>query len=235
MTGARRRAYLFVLAAVIFAALLAAAAFRRAAQPPPNSRPALLLLTGLPLLLGEDFSLDASGSPALTVLQMHYRVVPISVTDPRELAKGKLLLMAQPVAQTAENLVALDNWVRGGGRILLLADPMLEWPSKRPLGDLLRPPAMFMDTGLLSHWGLGLDAPDVRGPAQRQLGGREVVAVSPGRLHGTCVVTADAFVARCRVGKGWATVVADADFLNVEEQGPNLDGLVSELARVGGK
>ena len=62
--------------------------------------------------------------------------------------------MAQPLAQPAEDLVALDDWVRGGGRVLLLADPMLEWPSKRPLGDPLRPPPMFMDTGLLAHWGL---------------------------------------------------------------------------------
>ena len=73
--------------------------------------------------------------------------------------------MAHPLAQTAENLVALDAWVRGGGRVLLLADPMLEWPSKRPLGDPLRPPPMFMDTGLLAHWGLRLDAPDERGPS----------------------------------------------------------------------
>ena len=34
--------------------------------------------------------------------------------------------MAQPLAQTAENLVTLDTWVRRGGRVLLLADPLLE-------------------------------------------------------------------------------------------------------------
>jgi len=234
MTGARRRV-LFVLVAVISAGLFAAAAYRRDAQTPRTERQALLLLTGLPLLFGEDFSLKASGSPALTSLQAHYRVIPISITDPRELAKGRLLLMAQPMAQTAENLVALDDWVRAGGRVLLLADPMLEWPSERPLGDPLRPPPMFMDTGLLAHWGLRLDAPDVRGPAKRGLGGREMLVVSPGRLQGQCAVSSDGFVARCRIGTGWATVVADADFLNVEDKAPNLEGLVSELARVGGK
>jgi len=235
MTVARQRAYLLVLVGVISATLFAAAVFRRDAQPSRIERPTLLLLTGLPLLFDEEFSLKSSGSPALATLQAHYRVIPISVTDPRELAKGRLLLMAQPMAQTAENLVTLDEWVRGGGCILLLADPMLEWPSERPLGDPLRPPPMFMDTGLLAHWGLRLDAPDVRGPAPRQLGGLKVLAISPGRLDGKCTVSPDGFVARCRVGKGRATVVADADFLNVPEEGPELEGLVSELARVGGR
>ena len=82
-----------------------------------------------------------------------------------------MLLAAQPRALPAEELVALDAWVRRGGRLLLLADPMLEWPSERPLGDRLRPPALFADTGLLQHWGLRLDAPDERGPRQSGAGG----------------------------------------------------------------
>ena len=76
--------------------------------------------------------------------------------------------MAQPQAQPAEALVELDAWVRRGGRVLLLADPALEWPSERPLGDLLRPPAAFADTGLLGHWGLTLTPPEARGPGQPQ-------------------------------------------------------------------
>ena len=98
-------------------------------------------------------------------------MIPISVTDGAELAKGRLLLMAQPQAQTPENLVTLDSWVRAGGKALLLADPMLEWPSERPLGDPLRPPPMFADTGLLGHWGLRLDAPDDPRVVKRMLGG----------------------------------------------------------------
>ena len=117
-------------------------------------------------MFGEDFSLRRAARRRLRRCETRYRVVPISVTDPAELAKGRLLLMAQPLAQPAEDLVALDRWVRRGGRVLLLADPMLEWPSKRPLGDPLRPPPMFMDTGLLAHWGLRLDAPDERGRAE---------------------------------------------------------------------
>ena len=236
MTAARLRALLILIVLAIAVGALAVAASRR--EPPrsrpPAQRPALMLLTSLPLLFGEEFSLTGGGSPALERLETRYRVVPISVSSAPELSKGRLLLMAQPMAQAPENLVALDDWVRGGGRVLLLADPMLEWPSKRPLGDPLRPPPMFADTGLLAHWGLRLDAPDRREPVKARLGGYDVLTVSPGSLDGGCRISSDRLVARCRVGKGRATIVADVDFLNLEKFGPNarsnLDGLVEELA-----
>ncbi|NUR46103.1 MAG: hypothetical protein HOP91_08130 [Sphingomonas sp.] len=193
----------------------------------------LALLTSLPIMLGEDFSLKSTGSPALTALSAKFQVAPISTTSAKEL-REPLLLMAQPPAQTPENLVALDNWVRRGGRVLLLADPMLEWPSKRPLGDLLRPPPMFADTGLLAHWGLRLDAPNRRGAAVRTLAGYHVLTISPGALYGSCTISADRLVADCRIGKGRAIVVADADLLNVDALGPdsrnNLNAVVQELA-----
>jgi hypothetical protein len=93
-----------------------------------------------------------------------------------------------------------------------------------------------MDTGLLAHWGLRLDAPDERGPAVRKLGGFDVLTDSPGALVGSCSISADRLVARCRIGKGEATIVADADLLDVGQLGPNarhnLDGLVAELANL---
>src|SRR5688572_11453991 len=150
MTGARARAILLAVALIIGAAAVAITVTARSGRPAEETssdRPALLLLTSLPLMFGEQFSLENDGSDALTALEKHYRVLPISVTDPAELARGRLLLMAHPPAQTAEDLVSLDQWVLGGGRVLLLADPMLEWPSERPLGDPLRPPPMFADTG----------------------------------------------------------------------------------------
>jgi hypothetical protein len=239
MIGARRRALTYGLTGVIAAAALAYAAMRSEPRPlaarAPAERPALMLLTSLPLMFSEDFSLSG-GSPALKRLQGRYRVVPISVTSPAELAKGRLLLMAQPLAQTAENLVALDDWVRRGGRVIILADPLLEWPSKRPLGDPLRPPPMFADTGLLGHWGLRLDAPNVPGTAVRMLAGYRVITVSPGVLYGRCRISRDRLVADCRVGKGDAVVVADADFIGSDKIGSgashNLDALIATLANL---
>ena len=240
MRNARWRALVQIAGMLIAAGAVAFVVSNRPSNPLPAraaaERPTLLLLTSLPLMFGEQFSLQRGGSPALKALETRYRVVPISVTDQKDLAKGRLLLMAHPLAQPAEDLVALDGWVRRGGRVLLLADPMLEWPSERPLGDPLRPPPMFTDTGLLGHWGLRLDAPDERGPAARDLGNFQVATVSPGLLYGGCEVGRDRLVAHCRIGKGEATIVADADLLNVDQlDGPkehNLDGVLAELARL---
>jgi hypothetical protein len=240
MTLARKRALACLLALILVTGVtgIIGAAWREPAPLPPlplERRSKLLFLSSLPLLFNEDFTLSGGGSPAIKMLETRYRLVPISVTSPAELAKGRLLLMAQPMAQAAENLVALDQWVRDGGRVVLLADPMLEWPSKRPLGDPLRPPPMFMDTGLLGHWNLRLDAPDERGPASRRLGRFEIATASPGSLHGQCAISHDELIAHCIVGKGRATIIADADLLNAEAFGANgrynLDGLLEELAR----
>jgi hypothetical protein len=185
-------------------------------------------------VFGESFGLEGHGSPALAALETRYAVRPIAVADAGTLAQGKLLLMAHPLAQPAESLVELDAWVRRGGRLLLLADPALDWDSALPLGDQGRPPSAFADTGLLQHWGLRLDAPDARGPMMRRLGDHEVLTASSGTLVGNCAITEGRLVARCRIGRGQATVVADADFLNVADlDGPtehNLTALLAELA-----
>lgn len=229
------------LAALTAAAALIAIPACKADAPEPSApprevadRPTLLLLTTLPLVFGESFGLEGMGSPALKALETRYQVRPVAVADAKTLSQARLLLMAHPLAQPAEALVDLDRWVRDGGRLLLLADPALDWHSDLPLGDSLRPPPAFADTGLLKHWGLRLDAPDERGPMLRRLGGHAVLTASPGALAGRCAISGDRMVARCRIGKGAVTVVADADFLNVEEldgpTGQNLNALMTELA-----
>ena len=214
MSGARRRAL------ALFLGLLAACTPGGSGREPEarSDRPELLLLTSLPIAFGESFSIEAAGSPVLEALERRYRVKPIATASQEALRGAKLMLMAQPLAQPAEDLVALDQWVRGGGRLLLLADPLLEWRDSRPLGDATRPPPMFMDTGLLGHWGLRLDAPDTRGEREAFLAGRTVTVRSPGELHGTCEVSDDRLVAQCRIGKGLAIIVADADFLDWSDQ-----------------
>lgn len=221
------------------AALLLLAACREAvpAGSPQEPKPELFLLTPLPIVWSESFGLDQHGSPVLAALERDYRVTPIDL--PGEVPDGGLLLAAQPRALPAEELVALDAWVRRGGRLLLLADPLLEWPSELPTGDPRRAPVAFADTGLLNHWGLQLDAPDERGPRQQSLSGQSVLVASPGSLKrsgGSCEVDANGLSARCRLGKGEAVIIADADFVNLGSgglDGPtdrNLPALVSQLA-----
>lgn len=226
MTAGRMRAGARVrIAAVALAGLLAAAALAFVASEnsgaklpsrPERQKPELLLLTSLPIVFGEEFGLEGGGSPALAALESRYRVKVIGVADAASLKKHALLLMAQPRAQPAEVLVELDRWVRQGGRVLLLADPQLAWPSARPLGDPLRPPMMFADTGLLRHWGLRLDTPEQGGAETVRAGDHYLETVSPGSLHGRCPREAEGLLAVCKVGRGHARIVADADFLQPE-------------------
>jgi hypothetical protein len=181
-------------------------------------------LTSLPLVFGEGFALDAAKHPLTARLEQDFEVR--LVDGPEQLRPGGLLLAVQPQALTAERLVALDRWVREGGRMLLLADPRLTWEGTGPLGDKFRPPFTYPDTGLLGHWGLALSAGE-SGPALRRLGGGEVLTGSPGLLSAgsgrACRLSGDDLVARCALGRGQAVVVADADLVQVGVPG-GLDG-----------
>ena len=215
------------------AALLTLASCRQAPAPKPPERPKpeLFLLSSLPIAWSEQFSLDQPKSQVMTALEKGYRVKLIDL--PSQLPRAALLLAAQPRALPAEELVKLDQWVRGGGRLLLLADPVLEWPSGLPLGDKRRAPTAFADTGLLQHWGLRLDAPEQRGPVHSQIDGRPVQTASPGLLvleRAGCRLSDQGLVARCAIGRGMVTVIADADLLNVDADDPNLAALESQLA-----
>lgn len=232
------RLLLWMLGALIAVGAIAGAFLARDRTRPYEARPVaerpdLLLLTSLPIVFPERFALDSSASPVLEALQGRYRVNPISVADTASLGGHHLLLMVQPRAQPAEVLVQLDSWVRNGGHVLLLADPALQWPSDRPLGDALRPPFAFADTGLLGHWGLRLDAPARLENREVKADGWTLRAAAPGTLAATssdCRVADGAFVARCAVGRGSVTVVADADFVDAERFGrANVRLLLAEL------
>jgi len=185
----------------------------------PADKQPLKYLSPLPILFAQQFALEPPSSPVRDALERDYRIEPIAIADKASLGPPGLLLMAQPRAQTAEALVDLDRWVRAGGRVLLLADPRLEWPTERPLGDPGAPPPQFADTGLLRHWGLTLFQPEQG----------ETAGTFDSAKGGPCTVDDGGEVARCVIGKGKATVMADADFLR-GDGGPAR--LSAELRRV---
>jgi hypothetical protein len=234
----QRRAIGAAIGALLVAIAVIAGVIAKSGPEPlperaPGERPQLLLLTSLPIVFPEELTLDAERTAALTALQSRYEVAPISVADTPSLRGHQLLLIAQPQAQPAEYLVQLDRWVRSGGHVLLLADPALEWPSDRPLGDVTRPPRAFADTGLLLHWGVRLDAPDQRGSASADTADGTVETASPGTVvavQDNCTVGEGGLIAHCRVGEGAATIVADADFIHVDSaDSGNLQLLLREL------
>lgn len=198
-----------------------------------DGRPVVHLITGLPLYFIEGFTLDGEKSPVVARLEQDFEIVPVD--GPEQVPPGAVLFAAQPRAMTAERLVALDKWVRNGGRLLLLADPWLTWGSEAPFGsDPGRPPIEFADTGLLNHWGLTLEKRQNTEAERidRQLGGHPIKVSAPGSLTASgesCVVAPDGFVARCRLGRGTALVVADADLLNSGEDRAPLEAVVAEL------
>ncbi|QIL03084.1 hypothetical protein G7078_10045 [Sphingomonas sinipercae] len=219
------RALALAVLALLIAGIVFVLARSGGSTLPPragNARPQLLLLTTLPIVFPEQLTLDAPASPVLAALERRYRVEPISTADAADLRGARLLLMAQPQAQPAGALVDLDRWVRQGGSVLLLADPALAWPSERPLGDMLRPPTTFADTGLLQHWGLRLLGADPSSQPQVKIRGTPVDVRSAGALIAAdrrCRISDGGLIARCSIGKGRATVIADADLLRGRDAG----------------
>ncbi|MFP5435862.1 MAG: ABC transporter, partial [Alphaproteobacteria bacterium] len=129
-----------VAGGIALLALAALLAWRGPAQPiePVVDRPALAVITALPLFWDAQGRADAA---IVTVLRTRFTVQPIDDAQQLELSRARLLLLVQPRAMTPEALVAVDRWVRGGGRAVVLADPLLRWPSDLPMGDRRRAPA----------------------------------------------------------------------------------------------
>ncbi|HYJ81493.1 MAG TPA: hypothetical protein VEW26_01440 [Allosphingosinicella sp.] len=177
-----------------------------------------MLMTGLPLVWGERGPLEPDSRPAAVYVELgkEFDFRPVDVLDRKSLAQGRFLFLAQPKRLAPEELVALDDWIRGGGRALILTDPMLTWPSELPPGDIRRPPPVGMLSPLLSHWGMTLEAPAEPGLVEASWDERPIVFDSPGRFRSSnpdCEVDPGGWKAVCLLGTGVVTLVADADFL----------------------
>jgi hypothetical protein len=196
--------------------------------PSPGPRPKLGVLSALPLFwqegaVGPQARADA---PIIGLLKLRYDLLAEDgVRDPI-LSQVDRLLIAQPRAFAPEELVAIDAWVRRGGRALVLADPLLRWPSSLPMGDRRRAPAVSLLGPLIAHWGLEY-APDFPSESRESRGLDEqrlfmddgrlmtVFAASPFRPTGRdCAVFAGGMAARCTVGRGSAVLIADADLID---------------------
>jgi hypothetical protein len=185
-----------------------------------------MLMTGLPLVWGEKgpFESGPTASTAYLSLSGNFRIRPVDVLDSRSLDSSKVLFLAQPHRLAPAELAALDGWIRGGGRALILTDPMLTWPSELPLGDIRQPPPTGLLAPLLNHWRLTLDGPEAPGEVDARWNGGRIVMDSPGRLRSSssdCAVAPGGWTALCRLGRGAVRVVADADLLRDSTWAPN--------------
>lgn len=226
----KRRPFWAVL--VLLAIVLAAIGWWSKRSLPRSSEP-VGLFTTLPILWSDSPDISAELNPdtrphwARNVLMQAGRIEPLDLlagpTGHGPLDPLKRLVMAQPrVLSGAEN-VTLDAWVRGGGQLLLIADPALTEHSDFPLGDPRRPQAVALLSPILSHWGLSLRFDD-----RQQLGegSRDVMGVSvPINLAGhfategqaNCKLWGDGLAVTCTIGRGRVVALADAAVLERED------------------
>lgn len=224
-TGAGLLACLLVAGALVAGAAVAWKSHGSdAASAPP--RPRLMLFTSLPILWSEAPDLaamlrtDAPPHWARRALEARYTLVARDtlVAPPMD---ARFLLLAQPRPLAPQENVALDDWVRAGGRLLLFADPMLTADSAYGLGDRRRPQDIVLLSPILARWGLELrfdeGQPAGEHDAARESAGAALPVNLPGQLaqrpgghDAHCTILREGLVARCRIGRGSAVIVADA-------------------------
>jgi hypothetical protein len=186
--------------------------------------PAVTMLTGLPLRwsAGEGIAaMIAEGTNDDPALARLMAAGPVSLVDSltdHVPPPGGTLLIAHPRALAPQELVAIDAFVRGGGRAVVLADALSGWPGRHPLGDPRNPPVTSLLTPLLDHWGVVLAGASTgdEEPLAVDIDGSRLRMFSAGRfvrLSRECRAFAGHRILRCRIGAGEAWLVGDADLI----------------------
>ncbi len=223
-------AYKWFVMAICVAILIAVYAYVNNDSETKSNRPVLGLMTTLPLLweegdIGDVIASSGTRAPIITRLESDYDVHPLDGINSAKLKDIDILMLAQSRALSPTEFAALDKWVRGGGRMLLLADPALHWESIYPLGDKRRPLFTSLLSPLFKHWGVEMVLPMDEGDERYQileLDGRKIRTVTAGEWQlldngaQTCDISAAAVITICNVGDGKAVMLADADILDAE-------------------
>lgn len=186
-------------------------------------RPPLGVFTSLPVMWREadglSAHLDAGQQPTWVRAELEHRFVLRSLDTLLDLGGLHALLLAQPRPLDPAENVALDRWVRAGGRLLLFADPMLTAPSRFPIGDRRRPQDVVLLSPILTYWGLDLTFDEDQPAGLREIAGSGLRVDLAGRLArrpgAPCRIEREGLVAACTLGRGEVLVVADAAVLDI--------------------
>ncbi len=170
---------------------------------------------------------------ARTLIERKRKLTPLDTLSAEQLADFSDLLMAQPRALSPAENVALDDWVRGGGHVLLFADPMLTAHSKFAIGDRRRPQDVVLLSPILKRWGLELQFDESQPSGEQRmalfglsvpidLSGRLVPVPAAGGAPSDCQLLVEGLAADCTIGRGRAFIWADAAVLDGEGADPAL-------------
>ncbi|MXO66466.1 ABC transporter [Altericroceibacterium endophyticum] len=220
------------------------------AADPARKLPELGLMGTVPIYWGNAASVedalrvDAEPHWARAIIERSFHLKPISFLDAERLKDVSYLLLAQPRILSPQENVALDDWVRGGGRLLLFADPMMTGHSPFGLGDPRRPQGVILLSPIFDRWGLELlftsDQQDHVHLAQGwiapipiflagEIAGRPEKSTAPG----ACKFAAKGVLALCEIGAGHVTILADSVILDDEVPEKNrifaLEALLGQL------
>ena len=192
------------------------------------------LMTSLPLYWPEGAALGeiASGERELPwqrrLLESRYDLVPLDTLSPipaldpeaNEIDPiGDLdrLAVIQPRGLSPADNVALDDWVRAGGRLLLVLDPAMTAHSEYALGDPRRPVDAALIPPVVARWGLEVRFDEAQPPVRSaRLGEVELPLELSGEVREIagsdtqCRFGDQSAYAVCTVGKGRVTLLADA-------------------------
>ena len=157
----------------------------------------------------------------------------------RDISELDRLAIIQPRGISAEDNVALDEWVKGGGRLLMVLDPMLTGHYETPVFDPRHPVGSALIPPVVERWGLEMQFDDTQPMELRVLEARYGVlpAVMAGELKllsggaRQCELDADGVIAHCKIGKGRVTLIADAALFEAHDPGDEGEFLLRSLFR----
>ncbi len=200
------------------------------ANAPATNRPVVAFMSSIALATGEGDIADfvggaATADPFYVRLSQRFDLQPIDDLRRLEAMAPDALLLIQPRGFGPTENVALDDWVRGGGRMILLTDPDLRRESRFAKGDARAPMHVGLAAPLLRHWGIDLTLPiDEPAPVvERTVGDFTFETATPGAFvyvnaqaetTAPCRIKAKGLIAQCDFGTGRAALVADADFVD---------------------
>lgn len=204
------------------------------AKPSPDGKLKIGLFTTLPILWNESDDLAGLLSEdqppphwARAELDSHGSLVPLDLLsgpDGHDRLDGlDLLVMAQPRPLGPAENVALDDWIRGGGRLLLLADPALTQESTFAIGDPRRPQAVVLLSPILRRWGLELEFDEEQAFAEKRIDvmGMPIPINLAGRFRtrgqNNCRLWGEGLAVTCALGKGRVVALADAAVLEPDD------------------